>query len=64
MRPSLQGQNAKTEGEKEGEEEQERRTKYNSSGPEQHPRNRRRREERRGTKDWQNVSFMSATLTC
>lgn len=40
MRPSLQGQNIKTEGEKE--EEQERRAKYNFSGPEQHPRNRRR----------------------
>lgn len=38
MRPSLQGQNTKTEGGR----EEEGRAKYNSSGPEQHPRNKRR----------------------
>lgn len=39
MKPSLQGQNTETEGRK---EEEESRAKYNSSGPEQHLRNRKK----------------------
>lgn len=41
MKPSLQGQNTETKGRKE-EEEEESRAKYNSSGPEQHLRNRKK----------------------